>query len=49
MLRTEFLQFSHKFNFTSQGIFHKAYLTTFERIMEVYGIRKEKWAYILAP
>ena len=27
----------------------EAYLTTFERMMEVYGIGKEKWAYKLAP
>ena len=27
----------------------EAYLTTFEQMMEVYGIRKEKWAYKLSP
>ena len=26
----------------------EAYLTTFERVMEVYGIGKEKWTYKLA-
>ena len=27
----------------------ETYLTTFKRMMEVYGIGKEKWAYKLAP
>ena len=27
----------------------EAYLTTFERMMEVYQVDKRKWAYLLAP
>ena len=27
----------------------KAYLTTFERLMLVYEVKKEKWAYKIAP